>query len=148
MTLISEEILRDMDLAREVLQNKDLSTVVTKYGKIWKEKKGIGIKPFLELIDEMGEEIYGSVIGNSFLGKASALLCRYAKAGGVYASEGTKTGIALLIMGNVPCQIDKMIPRLGNINENIFYTEELLLDVESPEEAYSILKEKIFETKD
>ena len=114
MTVLDEEILKDLDLAREMISNQDYSIVVVKYGKIWKQKKGEGIKPILEAIEEMGEDICGSVIGDKILGKASSLLCRYAKASGVYSPQGTKTAIALLIMGGVPCQIDKMIPFIQN----------------------------------
>ena len=146
MTLIDEEILRDMDLAREVILHEDVSTVVTNNGKIWRQKKGEGIRPILEIIEEMGEDIHGSVIGDKFLGRASALLCRYAKASGVYSPQGTKTGIALLIMGQVPCQIDKMIPNVETLNrEDLIFSEKILTDVVDPEEAYKILKENILE---
>ena len=144
MTVLNEEILKDLDLAREVISNEDCSVVVVKYGKIWKQKKGEGIKPMLETIEEMGEDIYESVIGDKILGKASALLCRYAKADGVYSPQGTKTAIALLIMGGIPCQIDKMIPFIQNKDgDDICPFEKMLKDVDSPEEAYKILKDRL-----
>jgi len=114
MTILKEEILNDLELAREVITTTDCSVVVIKYGKIWKKKKGEGIKPLIEAVDEMGEYIHESVIGDRILGKASALICRYSKVGGVYSPQGTKTAIALLIMGAIPCQIDKMIPFIQN----------------------------------
>jgi len=144
MTIIDEDKLRDMELAREVLSTSDCSVVVISYGKIWKKKTGKGIKPILEVIDEMGEDIYDSVIGDRILGRASALLCRYAKAQGVYSPQGTKTGIALLIMGGIPCQIDHLIQQIDNRNKDgPCPFEKMLKDVTSPDEAYKILKEKI-----
>jgi hypothetical protein len=139
MTLIDEEILKDMDLAREVLLNEDVTTVITNYGKIWKKKSGENTRVLIELIDEMGEDLKGSVIGNKYLGKASALLCRYAKPGGVYSYQGTKTAIALLIMGNVPCQIEKMVT---NTDES-FEINKILQNIISPDDAYEILKKKL-----
>ena len=69
MTLVNEEIVRDMELAREVLSTTDCSVVVISYGKIWKKKTGEGISPILETIEEMGEDIQGSIIGDRiFLG--------------------------------------------------------------------------------
>ena len=47
MTIVSEEIVRDLNLARETLSKTDHSVVVIKYGKIWKQKKGDGIRPLL-----------------------------------------------------------------------------------------------------
>jgi len=144
MTVLNEDILKDLDLVREVISNEECSIVVVKYGKIWKKIKGEGVKPMLEVIEEMGEDIYESVIGEKILGKASALLCRCAKASGVYSPKGTKTAIALLIMGGIPCQIDQMIPFIQNENGNdICSYEKMLKDVESPDEAYKILKDKL-----
>ena len=74
--LVDEEVMREIKLAKQIMSESDASIVVIKYGKIWKEKKGDGIKPFLEVIEEM-DDITGSVIGNRILGKAEALLCRY-----------------------------------------------------------------------
>ncbi len=142
--MVDEELIRDMELAREVLSKTDSSIAVISYGKIWKQKAGEGIGPILETIEEMGEDIYDSVIGDRLLGKASALLCRYAKAKAVYSPRGTKTGIALLIMGGVPCQVDELIPQIMNRNgDGVCPFEKMLKDVTSPEEAYVILKEKI-----
>ena len=144
MTIVNQEIVKDLELAREVLSTTDSSIVVISYGKIWKKKKGEGIKPILEVIEEMGEDIHGSVIGDRFLGRASALLCRYVKAQGVYSPQGTKTGIALLIMGGVPCQVGELIPQIMNRNgDGLCPFEKMLKDVGSPDEAYKILKEKV-----
>jgi hypothetical protein len=144
MTVLNEDILKDLDLARDIISNEDCSVVVVKYGKIWKKIKGEGVKPMLKVIEEMGEDIYESVIGEKILGKASALLCRYVKASGVYSPQGTKTAIALLIMGGIPCQIDRMIPFIQNENCDVICPfEKMLKDVESPDEAYRILKDKL-----
>jgi len=143
MTVLNEEILKDLDLAREIITSEDCSVVIVKYGKIWCKKKGEGIRLMLEAIDEMGKDIYESVIGSKFLGKASSLLCRYVKAIGVYSPQGTKTAIALLIMGGVPCQVDQMIPAVQNKDDYIYPFEIMLKDITSPEEAYKILKEKV-----
>jgi hypothetical protein len=145
MTILSEEIVYDLTLAKETLSKSDCSIVVIGNGKIWKKKTGEGIRPILETIDEMGGDINDSVIGDRILGKASALLCRYAKAKGVYSPQGTKTGIALLIMGRVPCQVDELIPQIMNRSgDGPCPFEKMLKDIDSPEEAYKILKEKVF----
>jgi hypothetical protein len=144
MSVLDDETLKDIELARNVISNEDVSVVVVKYGKIWNKKKGEGVRPLLEVIEEMGQEINGSIIGDKILGKASSLLCRYAKVAGVYSPQGTKTGIALLIMGGVPCQIDKMIPFIQNKNgDDVCPFEKMLEDVIDPEKAYNILKEKL-----
>jgi hypothetical protein len=142
--MVKENIMRDMDLAREVLSKTEYSIVVIKNGKILTKRRGVGIRPILEVIDELKNSIYGSIIGDRTLGKASALLCRYANAKGVYSPKATKTAIAILIIADIPSQIDKMVPYIKNRDgDDICPFEEMLKDVDSPDEAYNILKKKI-----
>ena len=144
MTIVSKEIQDDLSLAKEVLSKKEVSIVLISYGKIWREKKGNGIKPILELVEEMGDELSEYVIGDRILGRASAFLCRYANVQAVYSPQATKTAIAILILGGIPCQIDQMIPFIKNRDgTGKCPFEDLLKGIEKPDEAYKILKERI-----
>jgi hypothetical protein len=144
MSVLSDEELKDIELARQVITNEEVSIVVVKYNKIWKKKKDHGLKPLLDIIEEMGEDLQGAIIGDKILGRASSLLCRYAKVAGVYSPQGTKTGIALLIMGGVPCQIDKMIPKIQNKDgSDLCPFEKMLEGITEPEQAYEILKDNL-----
>jgi len=141
---VTDEIIKDMTLARSILSSEDFSVVIIRDEKIISHKKEHGIKPILELIDELGNDIIGTVFGNRLLGKAQAFLCRYSKVAGVYSPQATKTAIAILIIGGIPCQADEMIPFIkNNDSEGISTFEKMLQNVESPEEAYNILKEKV-----
>lgn len=142
--IVSDDIINDMNLARKILSSEDFSIVVVRDGKLLSHKKGDGIKPILKIIDELGEEIKGTVIGDRILGKASAFLCRYSKVNGVYAPQATKTAIAILIIGGIPCQADEMIPFIKNRSgDGLCPFENMLQNVESPEEAYNILKDNV-----
>ena len=144
MSLLNEDTLKDIALAQNVITNEDVSVVVVDYGKIWRKKKGYGIRPFLEVIEEMGDEIHDSVIGDSILGRASSLLCRYSKVRAVYSPQATKTAIALLIMGSIPAQVDKLIPFIKNRDGSGLYTfEKMLENIDEPKKAYNFLKEKV-----
>ena len=144
MNLVSQEIQDDLALAKKVLSEKNVSIVLINNGKIWKEKKGPGIKPILEIIDEMRDELSEYVIGDRILGRASSFLCRYGKVKAVYSPQATKTAIAILIIGGIPCQVDEMIPFIKNRDgTGMCPFEDLLSDVEKPDEAYKILKERI-----
>jgi len=102
------------------------------------------MRPILEAIDELKENMNDSVIGDRILGKASALLCRYAKVKGVYSPQATKTAIALLVLAGIPSQIDEIIPYIKNRGgDGVCPFEEILKNVDSPEEAYNILKKKV-----
>ena len=57
MTVVSEEILQDLKLTREILSTTDNSVVVTNYGKIWKKKKRTSIQQ-MEQIRHNGLSIF------------------------------------------------------------------------------------------
>ena len=145
MIIVEEEIISDIDIARELLLKTDFSIVVIKNGNILTKKQGVGIRPILEVIEELKEEMKDSIIGDRILGKASALLCKYVKAKGVYSPQATKTAIALLITAGIPIQIDGMVPYIKNKSgDGVCPFEKMLIDVDSPEEAYNILKKNVF----
>jgi hypothetical protein len=142
--MVSEEIIEDMDTARELLSTTDFSVVVLKNGTVVTKKQGDGIKPILETVDELGEELQGAIVGDRILGKASALLCAYAKVGGVYAPQATKTAIAVLIRTGIPGQTDELIPYVKNRDgDSLCPFEDMLADVDLPEEAYKVLKNAV-----
>ncbi|PNX46342.1 MAG: hypothetical protein BV456_12390 [Thermoplasmata archaeon M8B2D] len=144
MSLLDEDTLKDIALAQNVITNEDVSVVVVDNGKIWRKKKGQGIRPFLEVIEEMGDEIHGSVIGDRILGRASALLCCYSKVRAVYSPQATKAAIALLIMGSIPAQVDKLIPFIKNHEgSGLCPFEKMLENIDEPKKAYNFLKEKV-----
>jgi hypothetical protein len=142
--MVNQAILDDMEVARDILLKTGCSIVVIKNGKTLSQKQGNGIRPILDTIIELGEDIFGSVIGDKILGKASALLCVYSKVKGVYSTQATKTAIAVLIRARIPGQTDEIIPYIKNKNGNdICPFEKMLVDIETPDDAYKILKEKL-----
>jgi len=144
LIIVDEKIIMDMDLARGAMAETDYSIVVVKNSDVLIKKEGDGIRPILDVIEELKEEIQGSVFGDRILGKASALLCRYSKVKGVYSPKATKTAIAILIIAGIPSQIDEMIPYIKNRDgSDVCSFEKMLSDIDSPEEAYKILKEKV-----
>jgi len=58
--MVKDNIISDMDLAREMLLKTDYSIVVIKNNKILTKRRGVGIKPILEAIDELNKSIYAS----------------------------------------------------------------------------------------
>lgn len=142
--MVSEEVISGLELARDVIQTSDYSVVVIKNNQIICKKKGNGIRPILESIEELGENVHGCIIADRVLGKASAFLCLYSKAKAVYSPQATKTAIALLLISGIPSQADCLIPRIKNRDgTDMCPFEKMLKNISSPEEAYKILKGKI-----
>lgn len=144
--MVNPNVLDDMDAARDIISKKSCSVVVVKDGKVLAEKQGEGIRPILDAIVELGESMQGTVIGDRILGKASALLCVHSNVEGVYSPQATKTAIAVLIRAGIPGQTEEIIPYVKNRDgDDICPFEKMLADIDSPEEAYKILKEKVIE---
>lgn len=142
--MVSEDIIKDMNVAREILSKTDYSIVVVKKGNFLTKKQGDGVRPILEAIEELAEGMQGSIVGDRILGKASALLCVYSKVNGVYSSQATKTAIAVLLKAGIPGQTDEIIPYIKNRNgDDVCPFEKMLLDVDTTEQAFDILKKTI-----
>lgn len=135
---VSDNLIRDIDIARNALLSENYSFVIVKDEKVLRFSKEEGIIPILQIIEEMGSDLEGKIIGDRNLGKASAFLWRYSKIKGIYSPQATKTAIAILIIGGIPCQADEMI---SSVNTNNLYSyDDMLQNVESPDDAYRILK--------
>jgi hypothetical protein len=144
--MVEEDIIRDMQHAQRYLLESNASIVAIKDQRILGERKGFGLRPFLELIDEMGLGLSECVVGDRILGRASSLLCHYSKVRGVYSPTGTKTAIALLIMGGIACQVDSIVPFITNIDgDDMCPFEELLQAIDDPQQAYELLYEKLMQ---
>ena len=77
------------------------------------------------------------------------MLCRYSNVRGVYSPTGTKSAIALLIMGGVACQVDSMIPFITNkTGDDMCPFEKLLEDVQTTNKAYQLLYAKLISNTD
>jgi len=145
--MVSTELLNELQMAQEILSTTDASIVAIKHSQIIGKKTGTGLRPFMELIEEIGNDLSDCVIGDRILGKASALLCTYSNIKAVYSPQGTKTAIAFLVMHVIPCQIDHMIPHIQNrTGDGRCPFEQLLEKINDPQEAYLLLQEKIMQT--
>ena len=132
--------MRDINTARDIIAKNPYTVAIVKQGNIIFTSKDSQIRSILFAIEKYKDKISDSVVGCNLVGKAAAFLFRYQKIKGVYSPRGTKTGIALLIMGGIPCQIDEMIQNIAEDETEYYPFEQSLNNVESPEDAYNILK--------
>jgi len=144
--LMDERIIRDMKKARLLLHMSDVSLVVIKEGEILHQRKGNGVAPFIDLIESTDADFSECVVGDRLLGRASAFLCRYVNASGAFALKGTKKALAVLMVGGVLGQIDEFIPQVSNRSQDgLCPFERAVTNVESPSQAYVLIKEKLAE---
>jgi len=142
--LLDEPTLRDINIARSIISKSPYTFVIVKKGNIIFTSRKEQIVSIISAIEDMKDSIEGSVVGCNMVGKAAAFLYRFSKTKGVYSVKGTKTGIALLIMSGIPCQIDEMIPKVvSDVDRRMCPFEDVINGSESSEEVYEIIKNKL-----
>lgn len=142
--MMDEQIIKDIQKAQVLLKLSESSLVIIKQGEIIHKRKGEGIAPFIDLIETTDADFSDCVIGDRLLGRASAFLCRYVNASGVYAEKGTKKALALLMVGGILGQVETFIPQVSNRSQDgLCPFERAVASIESPDEAYTIIKETL-----
>ncbi|MEM5829778.1 MAG: DUF1893 domain-containing protein [Candidatus Aenigmatarchaeota archaeon] len=135
-------MISDLELARRELKEKNLSLVISNSGKIIFESKSEGISDFLYAIEKYGEELKGSSIADSVVGKAVAMLCRYAKVSAVFASTISERGVEALKKGKIYFEFEKMVPTIMNKRkDDVCPFEKLVAGLEDEVECYQKIKE-------
>jgi len=132
----------DLEIAKKVLKEKNFSLVIVNSGKIIFESKNEGISDFLKAVENYGEELKGSSVADSVVGKAIAMLCRYAKVKAVYALMISEKGAEALRKGKIFFEFEEIVPAILNKKKDgICPFEKLVLNLEDEEESYKKIKE-------
>ncbi|MCT4606304.1 MAG: DUF1893 domain-containing protein [Marinisporobacter sp.] len=70
--------MKDIYLAKEILEEEGRTLVIVKEGKVIFSSKDKGIKPMYTAIDTMKEKLRGASVADRVIGRAAAMLCTYA----------------------------------------------------------------------
>lgn len=70
--------MKDIDIAKELLQKEKLALAVVKNGEIIFTSRDRGIKPLFAVVSDLKDELKGASIADRVTGKAAAMLCEYA----------------------------------------------------------------------
>jgi len=133
----------DIKLTKKLLNNFNYSLVVIKKGVILSKKRENGIKPFLEVIDELEEDIENATIGDKIVGKAAALLSVFAKIKEIYTPLSSQKAVEILKKEKISIYTDKIVPYIKNREgTGLCPFEKLLIGVNSPQRAFKLIKQK------
>ena len=88
--------MKDIDIAKDLLKEKDFALVVVKDGEVLFTSNDRGIKPMYTLVREMKDEVAGSSIADRVIGRGAALLSQYLKIKEVYSNLISKSAIEVL----------------------------------------------------
>jgi len=135
----------ELNLFKKFIVEQGYSLVVVKNGFVLHKTRGEGLKPFLEAIDKLQHKIHYSTVLDKILGKASALLCLHSKAEKVYALSATVEAKNILKKRGVTVYVSETVDHVKNrAGDGLCPFEKLLENIDSPEQAYNILKKKVY----
>ena len=131
----------DLETASKRLNQKNLSLVVVKNGKVLFETESHGLNDLVEAINQLQSSMKGSSVADRIVGRAAALLFVYSGVSAVFAATISDGGIAILGNNNVFHEFEKRVPRILNLKKtDVCPFEKLVAGLSSPEEAYERLK--------
>ena len=134
--------MQDILLAERRLKEKEsLTLVIAKDGRVLFETESHGIMTFVQTIEKLDKQLYGSAVADKIIGHAAALLCGYSKVASVFAVMISEEGIRVLEENGIPYQFETRVPNILNREKtDVCPFEKLTASSRTPEEAYKALK--------
>ena len=123
----------------------DYSLVILKNNKVIYKSEEQGVIPIINALDNIGKEkLRNSLIGDRIVGKAAALLFSLIKPRLIYALIMSKQAMSFLDQEGISYLYDVLVENILNKEKtDICPFEKILLNINDPQEAYKIIKNKI-----
>ena len=138
---MTKKMRADLEIAAKRLNQKSLSLVVVKNGKVLFETESHGLNDLVKMINQLQSSMKGSSVADRIVGRAAALLFIYSGVSAVFAPTISDGGIEILDNNNVFHEFEKRVPRILNSKKtDVCPFEKLVAELSSPEEAYERLK--------
>jgi hypothetical protein len=125
--------LKDICIAREILEKEDLALVVVKEGEVIYKSKDKGIKPMYIMAVEMKDKGEGASIADKVVGKGAALLCKYIGIVNVYGKLISEGGIKVLEENKIPFISEKTCSYIKNKDKtDLCPIEKMAINLDNP----------------
>ena len=132
----------DLEYAKEVFRKKRLAFVIVRDKEILAESKEKGVAPFLHVIQRKNVE--GASLADKVVGKAGAFICVYAGIASVYTKVISSPAEKVFQDCDVHVEADDVVPMIKNRRgDDQCPIEKMIFTCETPEAAYTVLKEKV-----
>jgi len=137
----SAKKMKDLEKAKRILKDEDLSLVIVKDGKTIFRSDSPGIDGILQAIEKLGKQLSRSSVADKIVGKAAALLFAYSRIASVYAATLSRRGLRTLSKHKIPVEYDLLVPEiLDKKGKDICPFERFTSNIESPDCAFEKLK--------
>ena len=138
---MSANVSDDLDLAKRVLREEDLSLAVVKNGSVLFRSKSHGVSDLLFMISDIGRLTEGSSLADSIIGRAAALLCVYSKIVAVYGANMSEGALAVFKANDMKCEYGNLVPKILNRKQDdICPFDKAVLGTNDPNTALNKLR--------
>jgi len=131
-----------LERAKVLLSDSGASFVAVKEGEehISNDK---GIAPILKILQETPDFLKGAFVADKVIGKAAALLLRYAGVERLYTRTLSQLAVQVLDDSFMTYEYDQLVPNIINrTGDGMCPMEQKVLNISDPVEAYKLLSGK------
>lgn len=134
--LNNEDARRDLETARKLLINKNLTLSIVKEGKTLFESRSRGVTGFLKAVQKFEGNLEGSCVADKVVGKAIAFLCIHFKIGAVYAETVSRPAKAMLEKRSIQLEYNNLVQNVLNAERtSLCPIEHMVRNVTDPNDA-------------
>lgn len=137
-------MLKDINNLKQILSEEKHTIVIqSEKGEIFTSDER-GIKPLIHILDENPSFLKNAMIADKVIGKAAAMLMVLGDIKEVFTFVISKPALHTLVKNNVIVSYETLTEGIINRRgDGLCPMESLCLDIDNPETAYMMLKEKI-----
>jgi hypothetical protein len=133
--------MHDIELARKLLDELNLSLVIVKGGKTLFESHSPGINGLLQAIERLDDKMKRASVADRVVGKAATLLLVPYDMKMIYAHILSLEGLKVLDENGVPFLYRTLVPKiLDKKGINICPFEQFAMTINNTQEAYMKLR--------
>lgn len=131
----------DLEIAKKMLREEGFSLVIVKSEIVIHATKEYGVIGLMHAIGNHGARLAGSAVADKVVGKAAAMLCRYAKVAEVYAEVVSEKGLNTLKEKEIRVEYGELVPEILNRRRNDTCPfEKLVAGCSDEKECYEKIK--------
>lgn len=106
--------MKDVDMAKELLEKEKLALAIVKDGKLVFSSYERGIKPLYTAVEQLKDELESSSVADKVTGKAAAMLCKYANIKELNTKLISENAISVLEETSIIYEYDESAPYIKN----------------------------------
>lgn len=131
---------QDLEQAKKLLKERSLAFAVVKDGEVVGTSVSEGVADLLALMESKGATLAGASLADKLVGKAVAAVVCHMDIKAVYAIVLSHSALEMLQRHDVPLEYNELVPMILSRDRKVRGPlEELLLDIQDPDEAVAAL---------